>query len=102
MSGRIYATLPLIMLMMYILVTLSRKIRLFVVEFMSSRTAAQLTHYLVKVSKLYACRGFTVWTILMDQECDKVVEKMPAIEDNTSGTREHIRNIEQGVGLVNE
>ena len=46
------------------LVTLSRKIRLFTVEFLPSRTAAKLTDYLVKVSKLYARGGFTVQTIL--------------------------------------
>ena len=60
------------------LVTLSCKIRLFTVEFLPSCTAAKLTDYLVKVSKskLYARGGFTVRTILMDQEFDKVKDKM--------------------------
>ena len=51
--------------------TLLRKIMLFAVEFLPIRNAAQLTHYLVKVTKLYTRGGFTVWTILMDQEFDK-------------------------------
>ena len=60
------------------LVTMSRKIRQFTVKSLFSRPAAQLTHYLVKVTKLYARGRFTVRTILMDQEFDKVMENMPA------------------------
>ena len=65
-------------------VTLSRKIRLFTVEFLPSRTAARLTDYLCEVSKLYAHGGFRVRTILMDQEFDKVKDKMPSLEVNTT------------------
>ena len=79
------------------LVTLSRKIRLFTVEFMPSRTAAKLTDYLVKLSKLYARGGFMVRTILMDQEFDKVKDKMPLLELNTTAAREHVGEIERGI-----
>ena len=82
------------------LATLSRKIKLFTVEFLPSRTAAQLTQYLVKVSKLRG--GFTVRTILMDQEFDNVMEKTPTIEINTTAAREYIGEIERGIRLVKE
>ena len=82
------------------LVTLSRKIRLFTVEFLPSRTAAKLSEYLVKVSKLYAHGGFTVCTILMDQEFEKVKDRIPSLEVNTTVPREHAGKIEHGIRLV--
>ena len=81
---------------------LSRKIRLLTVEFLPSCTAAKLTDYLVKVSKLYAQGGFTVRTILMDQEFDKVKDKTPSLEVNTTAAREHVGEIERGIRLVKE
>ena len=84
------------------LVTLSRKIRLFTVEFLPSHTAAKLSEYIVKDSKLYARGGFMVQTILMDQEFDKVKDKMPSLEVNTTAAREHVCEIEHGIRLVKE
>ena len=78
------------------LVTLSRNIRLFTVELV------KMTDYLVKVSKLYARGGFTVRTILMDQEFDKVKDKMPSLEDNTTAAREHVGEIKRSTKLVKE
>jgi len=51
----------------------------------------------VKVAKLYVRGGFTIRTILIDQEFDKIVEKMPAVEINTTVAREHISKIERGI-----
>ncbi len=76
------------------LVTLSRKLRLLTVEFLSSRTAVKLSEYLVKVSKLYAHGGFTVRTVLMEQEFDKVADRVPTLEVNTTATREHVGEID--------
>ena len=84
------------------LVTLSRKLRLFTVEYLPSRTAAQLSNYLAKVCKLYARGGFTISTVLMDQEFDKVAERMPMIEVNTTAAREHVGEIERGIRLIKE
>jgi len=61
------------------LVMLPPKIRLFTIEFLPSCTAAQLTDYLVKVSKLYSGGEFLVQTILMNQDFDKVKDKMPTV-----------------------
>ena len=58
------------------LVTFSQNIRLFTVELLLSRTDAQHSSHLMKVFKLYARGGFSIRDILMDQEFDKVVEKM--------------------------
>ena len=38
----------------------------------------------------------------MDQEFDKVVEKMPEIEVNTAASREHVREIERVICFINE
>ena len=70
---------------------------------MPSRTAAKLTDYLVKVSKLYARGGFTVRTILMDQAFDMVKDKMASLEVNTTtAIREHVGEIKGGIRLVKE
>ena len=45
------------------LVTLSRKNRLFTVEFRQSRTDAQLSSHLTKLVKLYVRGGFSIRTI---------------------------------------
>jgi len=41
-----------------------------------------------------------VWAILMDQEFDKVKDKMPSVEVNTTAAREHAGEIERGIRLV--
>ena len=48
------------------LATLSRKIRLFTVKLIPSRTAAQLSSHLMKVVRLYARGSFSIRNILMD------------------------------------
>ena len=73
------------------LVTLSRRILLFTVEFLLSRTSAQIIIQSMKVFRLYARSGFSIRTILMDQEFDKVLENMPEIKFNTAAAQEHVR-----------
>ncbi|KAL7526687.1 hypothetical protein ACHAXR_001602, partial [Thalassiosira sp. AJA248-18] len=79
------------------LITLSRRIRLFTAEHVPSRTAKQLGSSLIKVVKgLYARNGYTVNTILMDLEFEKVKEECPGIEFNMAGAREHVGESERG------
>ena len=71
-------------------VNLSQKIRLFNVEFLPIRTAAQSSSYLTEAVKLYARGGFSIRNILMDQEFDKAIENIPAVDINTVAAREHV------------
>ena len=38
----------------------------------------------------------------MDQEFDKVMEKMPEIEVNTAADWEHVREIKRGIRFIEE
>ena len=62
----------------------------------------QLSIYLTKLVKLYARGDISIRTILMDQEFDKVVEKMTTININTMDAWEHVRKIEHGILFVKE
>jgi hypothetical protein len=72
------------------LTTLSRKLWLVTVEQLPSCTATQLSNSLVKIVRLYACTGFIVRIIMMDQEFDKVKDACKMVELNTTAAREHI------------
>ena len=71
-------------------VILSEKIELFTVKFLPRRTAAQLSIHLIKAVKIYAIGGLSIRTILMDQEFDKAIENIPAVDINTVAAREHV------------
>ena len=55
----------------------------------------QLGGSLTKVVNLYAEGGFTVCTILMDQEFDNVTDLLPNVEVNTTVACEHIAEIKR-------
>ena len=86
------------------LVTLSRDIRLYTGEYLRSRTADELGRHLTKVVQLYARGGFTVRTCLMDQEFDKIADKVcnGLVEVNTAAAREHVGEIERAIRLIKE
>jgi hypothetical protein len=72
------------------LITLSWKLRLATVEQLPTRTATQLSNSLTKIVRLYACTGFIIRIIIMDQEFDKVKDTNEMVEINTTAAREHI------------
>ena len=59
------------------LITQSRKIRLYTIGHVPTRTAKQLGSSVKKIVNLYARHGFTVNVILMDSEFKKIVEEVP-------------------------
>ena len=77
------------------LVTLSKKIQIFTVQFLPSRTSSQVISHLTKVVKIYVRGAFYIRTILMDQEFDKVVE-------NTAAAQEHVGGIERNICFIKE
>ena len=84
------------------LVTLSQKIKLFTFELLLSCIAAQLSSHLTKVARIYSRGGFSIGTIFMDQEFDKVVEKIPEIKVNAAAAREHVKEIKRGIRFIKE
>ena len=74
--------------------TLSRRIRLRTAEYTPVRTAEQLGKLLRRVINLYARAGYTITTVLMDQEFKKIINLVPLIKINTSAAREHVGEIE--------
>ncbi len=66
------------------MVTNSRKILLRTAEHLLTRTAESLINSLKRVINLYARGGYTVDLIMMDQEFEKLKEKLELIEVNTT------------------
>ena len=66
------------------MVTIWRKIRLRTAEHLLTRTAESLINSLKRVINLYARGGYTVDLIMMDQEFEKLKEKLELIEVNTT------------------
>ncbi len=87
---------------MAFMTTLSWKLRLATVEQLPSRMATQLSNSLIKIVKLYACTGFIVRVIMMDQEFDKVKEACDMVEINTTAAREHVREIKRFIRTIKE
>ncbi|KAL7527632.1 hypothetical protein ACHAWF_002251 [Thalassiosira exigua] len=83
-------------------VTKSRKIMINTSEHYANRRANDLSSAISKVVVLYAREGFTVCAVLMDMEFDKMVDKVPLLEINTTASREHVCDIELGIRVIKE
>ncbi len=64
--------------------------------------AMQLSNSLTKIVRLYACTGFIVCIIMMDQEFDKVEDTCEMVEINTTAAREHVGKIERLIRRIKE
>ncbi|EJK65994.1 hypothetical protein THAOC_13102 [Thalassiosira oceanica] len=85
------------------LITMSRKVKFITVEFLSSRSAKQLSKRLKRVLRVYGRAGFNVQAVLMDMEFDKVAESLEGeIVINTAAAREHIAEIEREIRHTKE
>jgi hypothetical protein len=51
---------------------------------------------------MYARGGFTVGTILMDNEFEKVRALVPGLHINTTAAKEHVPEIERRIRLIKE
>ena len=72
------------------LVTYSKGIKMTTAEYVPGRTAVELANSLLKVTKMYALRGFVVKTCYKDKEFDKMKELVGLLEVNTAAAREHV------------
>ena len=78
------------------LVSQSRGLNFLTVEFLPGRTAKSLAARIEQIRHLYARGGFTVGTILMDNEFEKLRPLVPGININTTVAKEHVPEIEAG------
>ena len=51
---------------------------------------------------LYACRGFQVGTVLMDNEFKKLRNLVPILAINTTAAKEHVPEVERKIRLIKE
>ncbi len=85
-----------------ILVSSSRNINLMTIEFIPRCSASKLGLLLQRIVAVYARAGFTVQTILMDNEFNKVVDHAPNVIINTTAASEHVGDIERRIRVVKE
>jgi hypothetical protein len=64
--------------------------------------ATQLSNSLMKIVRLYACTGFIVRIIMMEQEFDKVEDAWEMVEINTTAAREHMGKIKRYTQTIKE
>ena len=72
------------------------------VKQLPSCMATQLSNSKIKIVKLYACTGFIVRVIMMDQEFNKVKEACDMVEINTTAARKHVGEIEWFIRTIKE
>jgi hypothetical protein len=84
------------------LVSASRNINLITIEHVPHHTAAKLGHLLQHIINVYARAGFTVQTILMDNDFEKVKDQVPLAVLNTPAAAEHIGEIERCIRVIKE
>ena len=84
------------------LVSAARCLKLVTAEFTPSRTAKQLAAGITRMIDLYACRGFQVGTVLMDNEFEKLQNFVPILAINTTVAKEHIPEVERKIRLIKE
>ncbi len=85
------------------LVSVSQNINLITIEHTpSTRAASSLGSLLQRIIRVYARAGFTVQSILMDIEFDKVRNHVPMLDVNTTAASEHVEDIERHIRLIKE
>jgi hypothetical protein len=85
------------------LVLASRNIDLITIEHAPPpQTASSLGALLLCIVRVYAKADFTISTIIMDYEFEKVRDHVPSVNINTTAASEHVREIERKIRVVNE
>jgi hypothetical protein len=68
----------------------------------SARTASNLSALILHIARVYAKAGFTVSTIIMDYEFEKVCDHVPSVNINTTAASEHVGETERKIRVVKE
>ena len=78
------------------LMTILRRIKFITAEHVPVRTAKCLAKHIDQVVHVYVRAGFTIRTILMDGEFEKIKDLVPRLECNTTAAKEHMSEAERG------
>jgi hypothetical protein len=84
------------------LVTLSRNIKFVTVEHLPVRTANALVKHIKRVLHVYGRGGFSVRTILMDGEFEKIKGLLRNVECNMTAAKEHMSEAKQMIRTIKE
>ena len=84
------------------LLSLSRQIKFITVEYVATRMAKSPSKHLIQVVQVYMQAGFTVRTILMDGEFEKIKDNLPSLICNTTVAKEHMSDAEQTICTIKE
>jgi len=84
------------------LVSVARGLNLVTAEFTPSQTAKQPAAGITRMIALYACRGFQVGMVLIDNEFEKLQNLMPILAINTTAAKEHVPEDERKIRLIKE
>jgi hypothetical protein len=84
------------------LVSVSRTINLITIEHAPTRTATKLGDLIQHILQVYARAGFTVQTVLMDNEFEKLKDHVLMLALNIPVASEHVGEIEQRIRVVKE
>ncbi len=84
------------------LVSASRYLNLITIEHAPQQTASKIAYLLQCIVRIYNRAGFTVQTILMDNEFEKVRNHLPAINLNLPASGEHVAEIERRIQVIKE
>jgi len=84
------------------LMSILRWIKFITSEYVPVRMAKSLAKHMDRVVHVYARAGFTVGTILMDGEFEKIKDLVPRLECNTTAAKEHVSEAVRGIRTIKE
>ncbi len=84
------------------LVSVAIILNLVTAEFTLSRTAKQLAACITWMMDLYACGGFQVGIVLMDNKFEKLQNLVPIFVINTTAAKEQVPEVECKIRLIKE
>jgi len=84
------------------LVSVSRAINLITIKHAPKCTATKLGDLIQHILRVYARAGFTVQTVLMDNEFEKLRDRVPMLALNIPAASEHVGDIERRIRVVKE
>ncbi len=84
------------------LVTLSRNIKFVMVEHLPVRSANALVKHIKRLLHAYGRGGFSVRTILMDEEFEKIKGLLHDVECNTTAAKEHVSKAKRMICTIKE
>jgi hypothetical protein len=85
-----------------VLVSVLHNINLITIEHAPQRHVPKLGYLIHQIIPTYACAGFTVQTILIDNEFEKVRDHVSMMNLNTTAANEHVGKVEHRIEVIKE